>query len=70
MMGLRWTDTIDIAIELLKHILMLTRSGFVLPICIHGCVLCQILAMTQTSQQKVCLKPFRWHGLMKAIKNG
>ena len=53
-MGLRWTDTIDIAIECQKHIQKLIRNGFVLPIYMHGFVRYQTSVMTQINQPKDC----------------
>ncbi len=53
-MGLRWTDTIDIAIDCQKHIQKLIRNGSVLPIYMHGYVHYQTSVMTQINQLKDC----------------
>ena len=67
-MGLRWTDTLDIAIELYEAHPDVTRSGFVLPIYMPGYVPCLNLKMIQPSRLKVCWKPFKWHGLTRHAK--
>ena len=64
-MGLRWSDTIDIAIELYEAHPDVVRSGFVLQTYMRGCVPYQTLVMIRPSRLKVCLKQFKWHGLTK-----
>jgi Fe-S-cluster formation regulator IscX/YfhJ len=51
-MGLRWTDTIDIAIELTEAHPDVIRNGFVLLIYMHGFVHYQTLVMTQISRRR------------------
>ncbi len=53
-MGLRWTDTIDIAIELSEAHPEVDPQWIRLPIYMHGYVHYQTSVMTQINQLKDC----------------
>jgi hypothetical protein len=68
-MGLRWTDTIDIAIELTEaHPDVDPQWIRFTDLHAWVCALPDFM-MIQISRQKVCLKPFKWLGWMKFVKN-
>lgn len=67
-MGLRWTDTLDIAIELYEAHPDVDPQWIRFTDLQPGCVLCLSLKMIQPSRLKVCLKPFKWHGLTRHAK--
>ena len=68
-MGLRWTDTIDIAIELTEAHPEVDPQ-WIRFTDLHAWV-CALpaLVMTPTSQQRACWKPSKWRGWMKFDKN-
>lgn len=68
-MGLRWTDTLDIAIELLEAHPDVDPQWIRLLTCMHGYVLYQILVMILRNQQKGYWKEFKWLGLMRRVKS-
>lgn len=64
-MGLRWSDTIDIAIELYEAHPDVDPQ-WIRFTDLHAWVCAyQTLVMIRPSRLKVCLKQFKWHGLTK-----
>ena len=67
-MSLKWTDTLDIAIELADTHTDVDPSMFVLPIFTAGYARSTNLTMTPIDRMKKFWKRFKWPGVMKRIE--